>query len=86
MKKYKDPCASTMKMHDKVEVYPKFIGLTPDDAESSVSCPGILTPSKEPPKTHRKGMGGPIGVRHCRNQTNLCLCQKWNSLPVRLIT
>jgi len=81
------PCTSTMKMHNKVGVLPNtFIILTPDDDESSVSCPGHFNPVERAPITHRRGMGGPISVIYCRNQKNLCPCQKWNSLTVRLIT
>jgi hypothetical protein len=39
-----------MKRHDKVEVLPNtFIISTPDDAESSVSCPGHFNPVERVP-------------------------------------
>jgi len=59
--------------------------LTPDDAESSVSCPGHFNPMERapPPNTHRKGMGDPIGVKYYRKQKNLCPLPKMEFLNRR---
>jgi len=37
---------------------------------------GRLRAPPPPPSTHRKGTGGPIGVKYYRNQKNLCPLSK----------